>query len=56
MRFNGTEESFWHGLCPRRLSALCKVLLPQQRPQPLRAAISRQREFFLEVIKWRHAK
>lgn len=34
-RFNGTEESFWYGLCPRRLNALCKALLPPERPRPL---------------------
>ncbi len=48
MRFNGTEESFWHGLCPRRLNALCKVLLPQQRPQSLQNRDKPSaREFFL---------
>lgn len=48
MRFNGTEENFWHGLCPRRLNALCKVLLPQQRFQPPQSRDKPSaREFFL---------
>ena len=48
MRFNGTEESFWYGLCPRRLNALCEVLLPPESPQPLQSRDKTSaREFFL---------